>query len=143
MKQRATAEEMKKQATERLGETRRRHSVEADLDNEDQGMLVTPEKRRRRSNFDVMKILEESLAAKKEQQEESNRLRARKIALMEKQICQPAAVPTECTQSATAILTARATSHICTGSSLAELVAHIKKKNFCYLMKLKSSKIIF
>ena len=33
-----------------------------------------------------MKILEESLAAKKEQQEESNRLHAREIALMEKQI---------------------------------------------------------
>ena len=86
MKQRATAEEMKKQATERLGETRRRHSVEAYLDNKDQGLLVTPEKRRRRSNFDVMKFLEESLAAKKEQQEESNRLRAREIALVEKQI---------------------------------------------------------
>ena len=37
MKEQATAEEMKKQATECLGETRRRHSVEADLDNEDQG----------------------------------------------------------------------------------------------------------
>ena len=41
-KERATAEEMRKQATEHLGETRRRHSVEADLDNEDEGILVTP-----------------------------------------------------------------------------------------------------
>ena len=77
---------MRKQATERLGETRRRHSVEADLDNEDEGILVTAEKRRRKSNFDVMKIIEESLAAKIEQQEESNWLRAREIALMENQI---------------------------------------------------------
>lgn len=57
--------EMRKQATERLGETRRSHSIEADLENEDEGILVTPEKIRCRSNFDVMKILEESLAAKK------------------------------------------------------------------------------
>ena len=42
-KERATAEGMRKQATERLGKTRRRRSVEAELNNEDEGILVIPE----------------------------------------------------------------------------------------------------
>lgn len=119
---------MRKQATERLGETRRSHSIEADLENEDEGILVTPEKIRCRSNFDVMKILEESLAAKKEQQEESNRLREREIALMENQIVsqrqfqqnvlkQQQQFQQQQQQQVTFALV----------NSLSELVAHIKK----------------
>ena len=89
-KDRESAEEMRKRATERLGETRRRHAMaNAVLDDEqdlDEGVLVTPEKRRRRSNGDVMKILEQSLAAKRNEHEESARLREREIALMESQV---------------------------------------------------------
>lgn len=90
-KDRESAEEMRKRAVEQLGETRRRHALNDDvLDAEvlesDEGILVTPEKRRRRSNGDIMKILEQSLAAKRVEHEESSRLREREIALMENQV---------------------------------------------------------
>ena len=52
----------------------------------DEGILVTPEKRRRRSNGDIIKILEQSLATKRVEHEESSRLREREIALMENQM---------------------------------------------------------
>ena len=77
---------------EQLGEIRRRHALtnDAALDAEvlqsDEGILVTPEKRRRRSNGDIMKILEQSLAVKRVEHEESSRLREREIALMENQM---------------------------------------------------------
>lgn len=51
--------------------------MEAKQENDDDGILVTPEKRQERSKTDVIKILERSLAATKDQQEESNRLRDR------------------------------------------------------------------
>ena len=91
-KDRESAEEMRKRAVEQLGETRRRHALANDdvLDAEvlesDEGILVTPEKRRRRSNGDIMKILEQSLATKRVEHEESSRLREREIALMENQM---------------------------------------------------------
>ena len=90
-KDRESAEEMRKRAVEQLGETRRRHALANDvLDAEvlesDEGVMVTPEKRRRRSNGDIMKILEQSLAAKRVEHEESSRLQEREIALMENQM---------------------------------------------------------
>ena len=91
-KNRESAEEMRKRAVEQLGETRRRHALANDdvLDAEvlesDEGILVTPEKRRRRSNGDIMKILEQPLAAKRVENEESSRLWEREIALMENQM---------------------------------------------------------
>ena len=91
-KDRESAEEMRKRAVEQLGETRRRHALanydvlDAEVLESDEGILVTPEKRRRRSNGDIMKILEQSLAAKRVEHEESSRLREREIALMENQM---------------------------------------------------------
>ena len=91
-KDREAAEEMGKRAVEQLGETRWRHALANDdvLDAEvlesDEGILVTPEKRRRRSNGDIMKILEQSLAAKRVENEESSRLWELEIAVMENQM---------------------------------------------------------
>ena len=83
---------MRKKVVEQLGETRRRHALAnddvlyAEVLESDEGIMVTPEKRRRRSNGDIMKILEQSLAAKTVEHEESSRLREREIALMENQM---------------------------------------------------------
>ena len=86
-KDRESAEEMRKRAVEQFGETRRRHALaDAEVLESDEGILVTPEKRRRRSNGDIMKILEQSLATKRVEHEESSRLREREIALMENQM---------------------------------------------------------
>ena len=52
----------------------------------DEGIMVTPEKRRRRSNGDIMKILEQSLAAKRVEHEELSRLRECEIALKKNQM---------------------------------------------------------
>lgn len=73
---------MRKEATEGLEKTRQRHNKEAELEHDDEGILNTPE-RRRRSNNDVIKNLEQLLTRKKDQQDELCWLRNREITVME------------------------------------------------------------
>lgn len=79
--EKATAEEMRKKATERFGETRRRHSEE----NQENEELVTPERKRRR-NSDIIEVLKGSLEIKKKEQEQAGQLRERELALMENRL---------------------------------------------------------
>jgi hypothetical protein len=76
----ATAEEMRMKATERIGQTRKRHSEESE-----DGELVTPERKRRRNSSDVMDVLKGSLEVKRKEQEEAKKLRERELAYMENQ----------------------------------------------------------
>lgn len=77
IQEKATAEDMKKKATERVGETRRRHSIENDE--------ITPERKQRRRNSDVVEVLKGSLEMKRKKQEQAGQLREREIVLMERQ----------------------------------------------------------
>jgi hypothetical protein len=77
LQEKATAEDMRKKATERVGETRRRHSEENDE--------ITPERKQRRRNSDVIEVLKGSLEMKRKEQEQTGQLREREITLMERQ----------------------------------------------------------
>ena len=77
LQEKATAEDMRKKATERVGETRRRHSEENDE--------ITPERKQRRRNSDVIEVLKGSLEMKRKEQEQTGQLREREITLMEMQ----------------------------------------------------------
>ncbi len=67
--------------TERVGETRRRHSGENDE--------ITPERKQQRRNSDVIEMLKGSLEMKRKEQEQAGQLREREITLMERQFqCQ-------------------------------------------------------
>lgn len=77
IQEKATAEDMRKKATERVGETRRRHSIENDE--------ITPERKQRRRNSDVVEVLKGSLEMKRKEQEQAGQLREREIVLMERQ----------------------------------------------------------
>ena len=77
IQEKATAEDMRKKATERVGETRRRHSEENDE--------VTPERKQRRRNSDVIEVLKGSLEMRRKEQEQAGQLREREIVLMERQ----------------------------------------------------------
>ncbi len=68
---------MRKKATERVGETRRRHSEENDE--------ITPERKQRRRNSDVIEVLKGSLEMKRKEQEQAGQFREREITLMERQ----------------------------------------------------------
>ena len=81
---RASAEEMRKRATERLGETRRRHSEELDSDDGDM-VLVTPERKRRRSS-EMLDVLKGSLEVKTMEQEQAQQLRQQEISLLKSQM---------------------------------------------------------
>ena len=77
IQEKATAEDMRKKATERVGETRRSHSEENDE--------VTPERKQRRRNSDVIKVLKGSLELRRKEQEQAGQLREREIVLIERQ----------------------------------------------------------
>ena len=67
--------------TERVGETRRRHSGENDE--------ITLERKQQRRNSDVIEMLKGSLEMKRKEQEQAGQLREREITLMERQFqCQ-------------------------------------------------------
>ena len=67
--------------TERVGETRRRHSGENDE--------ITPERKQQRRNSDVIEMLKGSLEMKRKEQEQAGQLREREITLMQRQFqCQ-------------------------------------------------------
>ena len=73
IQEKATAEDMRKKATERVGEARRRHSEENDE--------ITPERKQRRRNSDVIEVLKGSLEMKRKEQEQAGQLRERKLYL--------------------------------------------------------------
>ena len=76
IQEKATAEDRKK-AAETVGETRRRHSEENDE--------ITPERKQRRRNSDVIEVLKGSLEMKRKEQEQAGQLRESEILLMERQ----------------------------------------------------------
>ena len=67
---------MREKATERVDETRR-HSEEDDE--------ITPERKQRRRNSEVIAVLKGSLEMKRKEQEQAGQLREREIVLMERQ----------------------------------------------------------
>ena len=83
--ERETAEEMRRRATERFSETRKRQSGEGGSKNDDQ---VTPEKKQRRGSSEVLDVLKESLQLKKNEQENAQSLKEREMEMMERQFTQ-------------------------------------------------------
>lgn len=79
IKEKETAEEMRREATDSFGETRKRRCTK---ENE---KLITPERKRIR-NSDVMDVLKGSLEMKKKEQEQAKELRERELNFMESQL---------------------------------------------------------
>ena len=79
-KEKESAEEMRRKAMEKFGETRRRR-------NEENEELATPERKRRR-NYDVMELMKTSIEAKKKEKEQERELREKELNLMKNQLKQ-------------------------------------------------------
>ncbi|XP_046855416.1 vicilin-like seed storage protein At2g18540 [Xenia sp. Carnegie-2017] len=79
-KEKESAEEMRRKAIEKFGETRRRR-------NEEKEELASPERKRRR-NYDVMELMKTSIETKKKEKEQERELREKELNLMETQLKQ-------------------------------------------------------